>query len=165
MATPIQRAPLNPNWNRLRPKLTLQQFVWMAGVFIGLVFGLCIGRTSAQPYEGQVATEAKLAPTVTVTVTKTVTKPVMPESCALAVANLADMQGDMEILMNSSRQQTDILNAVYLAIARKDLKSIVRLGDEQNQLMREVIGSRRDLLDMMARFTENMERCKTDLGR
>lgn len=159
-------APINPGWNRVRPRMSLPAKMLMTGTVIGLFFGLCVGHKSNQPYKDESASAAVPTATVTVTATatKTVTQPSIPKSCADALGEMISIQETMGWYLDSAGVQTDIINGVYTAILAKDQKKLIDYGNKQNDLVRKTATERRELMDQMSQMKKDLQQCRADLG-
>lgn len=137
-----------------------------AAAGLSVVLGIWIhsGLTAHQPASNTVAVPA---PTVTVTKTvyrdKPVQVPTMPEDCARAVQLIIKMQDPIATVTSSGSRQSDILSEAHVAILSKDVSGLTKAGSDQNQLLNEVSGARRDVNDGMADLSAALDHCNATL--
>lgn len=143
---------------------------WQA--FCVLIFGfICFGCgvTFGRGAPQERAYEPPSAPAVPsfapVIVTETKAVPTVPESCMLAYEKLNAMQGDLEIVIDSSRDQIRIGNKAYVAIVAKRVEDITKSTADQYELNRKTSSASLNLQNRLVELQSFLNQCKTDLGR
>lgn len=98
-------------------------------------------------------------------VTETVTVPTTPASCMLAFEQLVAMQGDLEIVIDSSQTQVKINNQAYVAIVGQRVDEITKATQAQYDLKRATSHATLQLQEKLVTLKQSLDSCKIDLGR
>ena len=143
---------------------------WQAIVILlfGVIcFGMGVGFGRGAPQES-VSETSRVVTTVTpspVIVTKTQAVPSVPGSCMLAFEKLTAMQGDLEIIIDSSKTQIQIGNKAYVAIVARKVEEITKTTGEQYELNRSTSSASLQLQIELMDLQNLLTQCKVDLGR
>lgn len=158
------------NMNRTPPQVKGGTGAWKA--FFLLAFGvvcfscgLALGGNDTEEAVTVAASPSSVATTPTPTVTETITVPTMPASCMLAFERLVAMQGDLEIVIDSSQTQVTINNQAYVAIVAKRTEDITKATQAQYDLKRATSHATLQLQVKLVELKKSLDSCRTDLGR
>lgn len=135
--------------------------------FGAICFGCGVSVGSGDPQERayEAPRDTITASPVPVIVTETKAVPIVPESCMLAYEKLNAMQGDLEIVIDSSKTQIQIGNRAYVAIVSKRVEDITKSTADQYELNRKTSSASLNLQNRLVELQSFLNRCKTDLGR
>ena len=135
--------------------------------FGALCFGLGVSVGDDAPQEP--VTVAASPPSVVTAppriVTTTITVPTTPLSCMLAFEQLVAMQGDLEIVIDSSQTQVKINNQAYVAIVGQRVDEITKATQAQYDLKRATSHATLQLQEKLVTLKQSLDSCKADLGR
>jgi hypothetical protein len=171
----VKTEGVHPNYQRYRymnrtPRVKGGTGAWKG--FFFLAFGaLCFsgglavgGDDTERPVTVAVSPPSVATPSPTI-VTETVAVPTVPASCMLAFERLTAMQGDLEIVIDSSTTQVTINNQAYVAIVAKKVEDITKATQAQYDLKRATSHATLQLQEQLVTLKQSLDSCKTDLGR
>ncbi len=127
--------------------------------------GLAVGGNDTEEPASVAASPSSVAITPTPTVTQTITVATVPASCMLAFERLTAMQGDLEIVIDSSQTQVMINNQAYVAIVAKKTDDITKATQAQYDLKRATSHATLQLQEKLVGLKQSLDSCKADLGR
>lgn len=127
--------------------------------------GVSVGGDDTKEPVSVAASPSSVAIPAPVTVTETVAVPTVPASCMLAFEQLTAMQGDLEIVIDSSTTQVKINNQAYVAIVAKKVEDITKATQAQYDLKRATSHATLQLQEKLVGLKQALDSCKADLGR
>lgn len=142
-----------------------QAFVVLFFGFICFGVGVSVGRGAPQERAYEPPSAPATATNSPVIVTETRTVPMVPGSCMLAFEKLVAMQSDLEIVIDSSKDQVQVSNRAYIAIVAKRVEDITKATAEQYDLNRKTSSAQLQLQLRLVELQNFLDQCKTDLGR
>lgn len=169
----IKRDGMNPKYRSPGKKTTPPRPAvkgWQ--VFCILIFGsvcfgwgVSVGNDDTQERAHEAPRTVVTVSPVPVIVTETKAVPTVPGSCMLAYDKLVAMQGDLEIVIDSSKTQIQIGNRAYVAIVSKRVEDITKATSDQYELNRHTSSATIQLQNRLLELQTLLNQCKTDLGR
>jgi len=170
---PVMTGGVHPKYkymHRRPPQVKGGTGAWKAFLLIAfgvLCFGVgvSVGSDDTKESVTVAASPSSVATVPTPTVIETVAVPTVPASCMLAFEQLAAMQGDLEIVIDSSQTQVVINNQAYVAIVAKKVEDITKATQAQYDLKRQTSHATLQLQEKLMGLKQALDSCKTDLDR
>lgn len=172
----VKRDGVNPNYRS--PRITKRPIVtsrpairkWQAFCILAFGFicfgcGVSFGRGNIQERSNEPAGTPTVVSPSPVIVTETTAVPTIPGSCMLAYEKLNAMQGDLEIVIDSSQEQVRIGNKAYVAIVAKRVEDITKSTSDQYELNRKTSSASLHLQNQLVELKFWLDKCKVELGR